>query len=71
MDKLALTLVNGSLGRRANDQVMWDVMCMCVGVLVCLLYVFERPGLIDYCAQKKKSDRSLKMDDLAYICSHI
>lgn len=38
MDKLALTLVNGSLGRRENDQVMWDVMCVCVcgcvGVLV-------------------------------------
>lgn len=32
----ALTLVNGSLGRKANDQVMWDVMCAwgCVGVLV-------------------------------------
>lgn len=31
-DSLALTRVNGSLGWRGNDQVMWDIMC--VGVLV-------------------------------------
>lgn len=31
MDKHALFLVNGSLGRRRNDQALWDVMC--VGVL--------------------------------------
>lgn len=30
VDKHALTLVNGTQGRRGDDKVMWDVMCVVV-----------------------------------------